>query len=186
MIHRDPKCVFVANSVGEATVIANWLEAHEISARVMDAMTHGGLDGLTAWTGVSARGIEVWVQQPDDVSTALKLIAQHDAAQSSGEGEGGSQSQPVLGFCDVCGATSEFPGEQYGTTQSCPQCGDSLHVAEADDAETDDDDGAPSTLGYMSSLKDLQKPIILFGLGCFGTYVFALFLMAFLSWLRAR
>ncbi len=57
MINRDPKCVFVAANAAEAAVVANWLEHQGVPAQVMDTMT---LDGLTAWAGVSARGIEVW------------------------------------------------------------------------------------------------------------------------------
>ena len=70
MFNRDPKCVFVASDVGQATVLANWLEHEGIRTQVMDPMTHGGLDGLTAWTGVSARGIEVWAIMPADVDRA--------------------------------------------------------------------------------------------------------------------
>ena len=75
MISRDPKCVFVANDVATATVVANWIEHQGIPAKVMDAMTLGGLEGLTAWTGVSARGIEVWVVQPDDAKRAQARMA---------------------------------------------------------------------------------------------------------------
>ena len=60
MINRDSKCVFVAANAAEAAVVANWLEHEGVPAQVMDRMTLGGLDGLNAWTGVSARGIEVW------------------------------------------------------------------------------------------------------------------------------
>jgi hypothetical protein len=62
MINRDPKCVFVAANAAEAAVVANWLEHQGVPAQVMDTMT---LDGLTAWAGVSARGIEVWALRQD-------------------------------------------------------------------------------------------------------------------------
>ena len=55
MISRDPKCVFVANDIARATVVANWLETRGSPTTIMDMMTLGGLDGLNAWTGVSAR-----------------------------------------------------------------------------------------------------------------------------------
>ena len=63
MIYRDPKCVFVADSLGLAEVVATWLRGQEIPAEVMNPSTLGGLLGLTPYslTAVSATGIEVWV-----------------------------------------------------------------------------------------------------------------------------
>src|SRR5512139_1456500 len=129
MISRDPQCVFVADDVARATVVANWLETQGIPARVMDSMTLGGLDGLNAWTGVSARGIEVWVLRTDDVDRALTLVEEQEVSQRDREQQD-SASQPVLVFCEACGNAAEFPGEQRDTTQQCPQCGASVSVSE--------------------------------------------------------
>jgi hypothetical protein len=92
MISRDPKCVFVASDAAQAAVVANWLEHQSIPARVMDTMTLGGLDGLTAWTGVSARGIEVWVLRPDDAERARALVEEHNALQSDLEAQDPARS----------------------------------------------------------------------------------------------
>ena len=58
-------------------------------------MTLGGLEGLTAWTGISARGIEVWVVRRADAEAARTLIAEQDHALGAvgQEGFGGR------GFC---------------------------------------------------------------------------------------
>jgi len=83
MIHRDPKCVFVAADAAEAAVVVNWLEQQGVPAQVMDTMTLGGLDGLTGWTGISARGMEVWVLREDLVDRARQLLAEHKDIQST-------------------------------------------------------------------------------------------------------
>jgi hypothetical protein len=53
-----PRCVFVADSLGLAEIIAGGLSDQGIAAEAMDTATLGGFDGLT-WlssTGISARG----------------------------------------------------------------------------------------------------------------------------------
>ena len=179
MISRDPKCVFVADDVSRATVVANWLESQGIPARVMDLMTLGGLDGLNAWTGVSARGIEVWVLQTDDVNQALTLIEEQEESQRDSEHQDAA-SQPVLVFCEACGNTTEFPGEQRDTTQQCPQCGARVIVSER---ETEDEKaplcGTPSS--RIFALRRLQKPIILLVLGGIALYLCVLLLVVLSS-----
>ena len=81
MIHRDPRCVFVANSMAVAVVTATWLTENGIPAQVMDLMTLGGLEGLTGWApGISARGLEVWVEDAAHASEARRLLAEHQAS----------------------------------------------------------------------------------------------------------
>jgi len=36
MLYRDPKCVFVASDVGQADIVAGWLQEHGIPAEVMN------------------------------------------------------------------------------------------------------------------------------------------------------
>src|SRR6185369_13594934 len=49
-MHRDAKCVYVANSPGEADVVAVWLEEQGFPSRVMNMSTLGGLAGLTPFS----------------------------------------------------------------------------------------------------------------------------------------
>jgi len=169
MIPRDPKCVFVANDVAQATVVANWLETQGIAARVMDSMTLGGLEGLNPWTGVSARGIEVWVVHPDDVERALELVDKHEASRRD-RAYDDVTSRPVLVFCEECGSTTEFSAEQRDTTQTCPQCGTSLSVSEG---ETGGEellaDRAPKDRRF--EFRSLQKVIILIFLAAIALYL---------------
>lgn len=198
MISRDPSCIFVAKDQGQATVVVNWLEHQGIHVQVMDTLTRGGLDGLTAWTAVSARGIEVWAVNLDDAEQARSLIVEYEETlddllakkQSAG---------PVSTRCDLCGYASTFEGDQRGTVQNCPHCGNYLDVPDddacddaiddtfddaVDDAVDDDsmdedsqDVATSSPSARMGSrnqslLRNLQKPIIMFGIMLFGAVMF--------------
>ena len=184
MLFRDPKCVFVANDVALATVVANWFEHQGIPAKVMDTMTLGGLEGLNAWTGVSARGIEVWVLQPDDVERARALIEEHKEFQSDVKTQD-LVTQSVLAFCEKCGSTTEFPGEQRDTIQECPQCGISINVSDVESRDEELKVGRAQS-GRKFELRSLQKPIILFIVGCIGLSFFFQLLSAVFSALSGR
>src|SRR4051794_14567613 len=97
MINRDPRCVFVADSLGLAEVVALWLCDQDVPAEVMDAATLGGFDGLT-WlsrTAVSARGMEVWVTDPNQIPQAQVLLAEHGAALAARVAERAHSSAAV-------------------------------------------------------------------------------------------
>jgi hypothetical protein len=176
MISRDPSCVYVAANAAEAAVVANWLEHQDVPARVMETMTHGGLEGLTAWTGVSARGIEIWVERKEDTDRARVLLAEHKQTISSLLAHKESAG-PVDAICEDCGQTSEFPGGLRGTVQNCPNCGGYLDVPEVGSAKrraprnqrtasrraakrNRSQRGADTP--QLSRLRSIQKPIILF------------------------
>jgi Zn finger protein HypA/HybF involved in hydrogenase expression len=168
MTSRDERCVFVANTVAEATATANWLEHEGISARVMDALTHGGLEGLTAWTGASLRGVEVWVVNPEDAETARKLIAENEQLLAASTEAG--DEKPVLAFCEECGSACEFPAELRGTIQDCPHCGRYMDAVDDEDGRrsaSPDDATSPSLL---SAIARIQKPIIVVVLAGMGFY----------------
>ena len=187
MISRDPSCIFVAADVGQAAVVVNWLGHHGIRARIMDTMTLGGLEGLTAWVGVSSRGIEVWVADKADSERARSLIAEHQQSLSALLTRRESAG-PVSAQCEECGGTSEFSGGQRGTVQNCPHCGRYLDVPDddvgaEDGIEDSTGDELPDTEAEMadsisasvrpSRLRGIQKPIILFALGCMALWLFA-------------
>lgn len=179
MISRDPKCVFVGNNAAESTVLANWLEHQGISTQVMDTLTHGGLAGLTAWTGTSNRGIEVWVVSPEDAAKARDLIAENEEIVSASAPP--DDETTVLAFCEECGRSSEFPGNCRGTIQDCPHCGRYMDVVE-DDTDRPAANQLPSygrasdsgASGVVATLQRLQKPIIFLIVGGMAFYVFML------------
>jgi hypothetical protein len=113
--------------MAEAAVVVNWLEHHDLPAQVMDTMTLGGLDGLTGWTGVSARGFEVWVLWEDLVEQARGLLAEHKDFQATLLAHNVSRG-PVSAECEECGRVSVFPGACRGKTEICPHCRSYLDV----------------------------------------------------------
>src|SRR5437588_10526946 len=116
VINRDRRCVFVAGSMVEAVTTAAWLTDKGVACQVMDGMTLGGLDGLTGWVGISARGVEVWVEDPARIPEAQRLVAEHKASVHERAAEA-EQRGPTEVLCDECQASSVFPASQFGTTQ---------------------------------------------------------------------
>lgn len=130
LINRDRRCVFVANNMAAAVVTATWLTEKGLPAQVMDQMTLGGLEGLTALApGISARGVEVWVDNPDHIPDASKLLAEHAASIAQRETEAQLRA-PVEVVCEECGKKNLFPANQIGTVQDCPHCGEYLDIEE--------------------------------------------------------
>ena len=128
MLYRDPKCVFVANDVGQANVVAAWLQGQDISAEVMNQATLGGLISPML-TG--ATGFEVWVHDLAQVPEAIRLLGDHAIAQVAKKPAG----PPLDVVCEECGKSSTFPGNQRGSVQVCPHCGAYLDVEYADGDE---------------------------------------------------
>jgi hypothetical protein len=135
MLNRDRRCVFVGDTMAAAVVTATWLTSQGIGAQVMDMMTLGGLEGLTGWApGISARGMEVWVDDPTRADEAREILAEHQASRAE-HAAAAEQRGPVTVACEECGRTSIFPPNQYGTTQDCPHCGAYMDVVLPGQAE---------------------------------------------------
>jgi hypothetical protein len=128
--------------MASAVVTASWLTANGIPAQVMDQMTLGGFEGLTAlWPTVSTRGVEVWVNDPKQIEEARRALAEHEAELARQVAERGERASVEV-TCEECGKSSNFPGDQYGTTQTCPHCGAYIDVT---DERSDGNDGNGET-----------------------------------------
>src|SRR5690242_5389848 len=102
MYYRDPKCVFVeGESLARANLVVGWLAGHGIAAEVMNELTYGGFEGLTAMLPgkLSLRGIEVWVTDPADADRARQLLAQQAAEVEAKANRTGT----VEATCEECG-----------------------------------------------------------------------------------
>lgn len=135
MINRDPKCVYVADSPAVAEVVVGWLAGQNIPAQTMDGATLGGFDGLT-WlsnTAVSARGIEVWVLDPNQADAARQLLEQHAEELAVRDAALANSSASVEAACEECGEVNVFPGSDRGKVQTCRHCGEYLDVPGPDD-----------------------------------------------------
>jgi len=137
LIARDHRCVYVANSPGEAGVVVAWLAEQGIAAKEMNQATLGGLLGLTPFstTGVCSTGIEVWVMQVDDVDRALRLLAQRADALNWAAAARREATGTIDAVCEDCGRTAAYPARQAGMVQDCPHCGAYVDVPSLDDRE---------------------------------------------------
>lgn len=134
MINRDRRCVFVADTLGHAEVVALWLCSHDLPARVMDTATLGGLEGLT-WmskSGTSSRGIEVWVENPQMIQQAMLLLQEH-SAELANKTSGQASATDIDVVCEDCNWTGSFPGSERGTVQNCARCGAYLDIPGEED-----------------------------------------------------
>jgi Putative prokaryotic signal transducing protein len=139
MYYRDPKCVFVeGESLARANLVVGWLAGHGIAAEVMNELTYGGFEGLTAMLPgkLSLRGIEVWVTDPADADRARQLLAQQAAEVEAKANRTGM----VEATCEECGTPSTFPAAEQGTIQDCRHCGAMIDVP---DPEGEWDVGEP-------------------------------------------
>jgi ribosomal protein S27E len=147
MSYRDPRCVYVAESLGQADIVATMLEQNRIKAEVMDRHTQGGFEGLSA-IAAKGNGVEVWVLDPTHTAEAIELIAEQEVARTTRTAARAASGKPVDVVCEDCGTATTFPAEQQGTVQDCPNCGAFVDVGEDEEDDTDavdeDDESQPS------------------------------------------
>jgi hypothetical protein len=138
VIYRDPKCVYVADNATEGQAIVLFLADRGIAAEVMNASTLTDRAGFghNAITGRVAEGLEIWVKQESQVADAIQLLADHGQGKAH-KSEQAAALGPVQATCEECLDTSEFPGEQRGTVQSCQHCGAYLDVPGFDDMQAE-------------------------------------------------
>jgi hypothetical protein len=123
MIYRDPKGVFVASDMGTASVVINFLGAHDIPAQLMNQMMLGGFEGLTPYApGISHKGMEIWVVYPEDAEKARTLLKEHGDRMAADAESRANLTGTVSVVCEECGKSADFPASDRGTVQSCPHC----------------------------------------------------------------
>jgi hypothetical protein len=133
MTGRDPKCVFVANTLGEADIVAAWLSGNGFLARVMGAAALQGALGWLPFNEFGAKGIEVWVLDQAQAPAARQLLAERSAEVRSRMGAVAQPDAPIEVVCSGCGHSNTFSASDRGSVQSCTRCGDFLDVGESDD-----------------------------------------------------
>jgi hypothetical protein len=154
MPYRDPRCVYVAASIGEAEIVASYLGGHDIRAEVMNQNTRGGFEGLSLVSpnGVGANGIEVWVLDPGRVQQAIQLLAEQEMQKITRKAAKEASGEPIDVVCEDCGETTTFPPAERGTVQSCPHCGSYIDVGDeemVEETEEDDEDDEPPSEGIQ-------------------------------------
>jgi len=119
------KCVFRASSVEQADIVVAWLADQGVSAFVNDRL----MAGTYATFAVAPRGIKVCVADGEDASKAENLLREH--GHSIEKRRGTTPDKVIAVQCPECGRQVEFPGEFYGTVQSCPKCRSNIDVGES-------------------------------------------------------
>lgn len=124
-MQRGLICVYYAADMGEADIVAAWLDDQGIAVYVKDRNT-GSLAPLT----VAPLGVEVCVIDPAKADQAKSLVREH--LQLRKEKMNAPAVSPFIdAICEECGKSSRFPFEHRGTVQTCPHCKRYLDVPEA-------------------------------------------------------
>jgi ribosomal protein S27E len=152
VLNRDPRCVFAADTLALADVVAGWLSGQGIPAEVMDDATLGGFEGKTSVTPwvVSNRGIEVWVRDESQAPLAARLVAEKAEEFRAVRTQREAKSGTVEVICEECSRPAVFPASAEGTVQDCPHCGAYLDVPDPDD-DWSDVDGPGDDSGEQSA-----------------------------------
>lgn len=148
-LDAEPICVYTASSNFDAHAMATWLESNDIPAYAVEDVAGTNVSILGSVNQFHAP--QVFVERTD-VEAALPLIRQFEVRRRArGKGEGGAE--PLKAECEECGALSEFPASQNGTTQNCPTCGAYMDVGLDEwsegldfDAVEEEIDSPPETL----------------------------------------
>jgi putative signal transducing protein len=114
--------VYKASSVEQADIVVAWLDERGIPAFVKNRHMAGNY----ATFAVAPRGVEVCVIDPEEAERAKALLADHSKAIEDRRRVTPEKVVPVM--CSGCGKLTHFPGELFGTVQSCPSCGQNLDV----------------------------------------------------------
>jgi hypothetical protein len=125
-MQRDFVTVYHAASIGQADIIAAWLEQHGVRVFVKDRFTAGTIHFPQI---IAPRGIEVCVIDCIDVERAQALLKSHldEILRGRRQTPSGRQIEVV---CEECGQTVRFPYELRGRVEDCPECGEMVDVPE--------------------------------------------------------
>ncbi len=117
-------CVYRASSVEQADIVVAWLAEQDVTAFVKNRNMAANYIGLA----VAPRGVEVCVVDPEEADKAeILLKAQLELIRMR---PGGPSDKVIPILCTECGRQVEFPGELYGTVQTCPSCGRNVDVGD--------------------------------------------------------
>lgn len=118
--------VFRAANIGEADIVAHWLEENGVPAFVKNRWS---VVTLHVPTVAAPLGVEVCVADEEDAAIAEGLLADKREELARRKADLAVRS-PIQVECEACGLPSEFPGLAAGTVQSCPHCRAHVDVPE--------------------------------------------------------
>jgi hypothetical protein len=115
-----------AANLGEADIIAQWLEAQGIPTFVKSSQS---LATLPVPSAIAPRGVEICVPDDETAEAARTLLAEHQAEVTDRLARL-TAAPPIDVVCEACGGTTEFPAIASGTVQSCAHCHAHIDVPE--------------------------------------------------------
>lgn len=123
----DMICVYRAADLGEADIVAAWLDDQGITVYVKNRHAVGTMQTPLI---VAPKGIEVCVIDPAQVDRAEALVREH-LEQRKQKTDEPAMGRTIEAVCEECGKSARFPFEQRGSVQNCPHCRQFLDVPEA-------------------------------------------------------
>ncbi|MBI1825178.1 MAG: DUF2007 domain-containing protein [Planctomycetes bacterium] len=118
----DMTVVYRAADIGEADIVANWLQEQGFAAFVKNEY---GAVAFQLPLVEGRTGIGVCVQAGDGAAAAA-LLEQHREEIDRHKAEAGTN--PIQANCEECGKVTTFPASQRGTVQTCSHCGANMDV----------------------------------------------------------
>lgn len=118
MDFKQPVVAYTANGNLEAHSVVTWLQSNGVQAYAVE--DNSGVSLFAFGTLSQFHKPQVFVDKID-LHRAGELLRRFE--QQRNERRRKSADAPAIeSKCEECGALSEFPATQNGTTQNCPQC----------------------------------------------------------------
>ncbi len=140
---ETPTLVYTANGNLEAHSAVTWLRYNGIRAFAVE--DNSGASLFVFGTISQFHKPQVFVEK-QELRNARDLLRQFETQRSQRRRDHEDQS-PIEAECEECGAVSEFPASQDGTTQNCPKCNAYMDVGSTgfpDDFDFGEVDQAPA------------------------------------------
>lgn len=114
----NPALAYTANGNLEAHSVVTWLESNGVRAHAVE--DNSGVSLFAFGTISQFHKPQIFVDK-EDLERAGDLLRQFETQRHARRREL-DDAPPITSECEECGASSEFPAAQNGTTQNCPKC----------------------------------------------------------------
>lgn len=138
---KNPIVAYTANGNLEAHSVVQWLESNGVASYAVE--DNSGVSLFAFGTISQFHKPQVFIDK-SDTDRARELLRQFEDQREKRRHEL-DDAPPVTSECEDCGASSDFPASQNGTTQNCPVCHAFMDVGTfdwPDDTDSDDDSDA--------------------------------------------
>ncbi len=159
----EPVLAYTANGNLEAHSVVTWLEAHGVRSYAVE--DNSGVSLFAFGTISQFHKPQVFVTK-DDLQRAGELLHQFEIQRDKRRADLDAAA-PIVSQCEECGASSEFPASQDGTTQNCPKCSAFMDVGSFDwpddfdygdaDPEPQPSDNADEAMAAASRLDQMGE-----------------------------